>query len=121
MLFDEHLPSLKAHFNDEGLPDLLWITKWFQSCFLYSFPAGLCLRVWDCIMAYGTRFLISTALAILKLIEPSLLGFDLSNINDFFKQLKDEDEQRSSYRLLPDFELIISEAKRLNITDERIE
>jgi hypothetical protein len=72
VLFEEHLPNLRAHFIDEGLPDLLWITKWFQSCFLYSFPMGLCLRIWDNIFAYGSRFILSTALAILKLIEANL-------------------------------------------------
>jgi hypothetical protein len=46
---------------------------------------GLCLRIWDNIFAYGTRFLISTALAILKLIEKHLIGLSLSDINDFFK------------------------------------
>lgn len=29
VLFEEHLPQLNAHFTDECLPDLLWITKWF--------------------------------------------------------------------------------------------
>lgn len=104
---------------DECLPDLLWITKWFQSCFLYSFPIGLCIRIWDNILAFGTRFIFSTALAILKLVENNLLGLNLGDINDFFKQLKDEDE--SKYRLLPDFEKIIIEAKKINITDERID
>jgi len=85
VLFEEHLPILRAHFTEEGLPDLLWITKWFQSCFLYSFPMGLCLRIWDNLMAYGTRFLISTALAILKLIESNILQLNLGEINDFFK------------------------------------
>lgn len=104
---------------DEGLPDLLWITKWFQSCFLYSFPIGLCIRIWDNILAYGTRFIFSAALAILKLVENNLMGLSMGDINDFFKEIKDEDE--SKYRLLPDFERIITEAKKINITDEKIE
>jgi len=120
-LFEELLPNLRAHFNDEGLPDLLWITKWFQSCFLYSFPLGLCLRIWDNIFAYGSRFILSTALAILKLIESNLQGLSLGDINDFFKQLKDDDGETTSFRLLPDFETIIKESRRINITDERIE
>lgn len=121
VLFQEHLPQLKQHFANEGLPDLLWITKWFQSCFLYNFPLGLCLRIWDNILACGTKFLISTALTILRLCEHQLLQLNLGDINDFFKQFKDEDEQRASYRLLPDFELIIKESQKLLITDERIE
>jgi hypothetical protein len=51
----------------------------------------LCLRIWDNIFAFGTRFLLSAALAILKLIEKDLLKLGLGEINDYFKSLKDED------------------------------
>ena len=47
------------------------------------------------------------------------MGLSMGDINDFFKEIKDEDE--SKYRLLPDFERIITEAKKINITDEKIE
>lgn len=92
MLFKEMLPNLHQHFENEMLPELLWITKWFQSCFLYSFPPGLCLRIWDCMLAFGTRFLISAALAILKLLENQLLQLTLGEINDLFKELKEPNE-----------------------------
>jgi hypothetical protein len=29
ILFEELLPELFAHFQEEGIPDLLWIHKWF--------------------------------------------------------------------------------------------
>jgi hypothetical protein len=81
----------------------------------------LCLRIWDNVLAFGTRFLLSAALAILKLIEQSLLRLNFGEINDFFKQMKDQDErQTGTYRLLPDFELIIRTAKKINITNEKI-
>jgi hypothetical protein len=85
VLFEEQLPGLRQHFINEDMPDLIWLTKWFQSFFLYSFPLGLCLRIWDNIFAYGTRFLFSTALSILKLTEKQLIKLNLSEINDFFK------------------------------------
>jgi hypothetical protein len=81
---------------------------------------GLCLRIWDNIFAYGTRFLLSAALAILKLIEKDLLHLGMGEINDYFKSLKDEDPHSQKYKLLPDFETIINESKRINITDDRI-
>ena len=28
-IFAEMLPNLKDRFEDEGLPELMWITKWF--------------------------------------------------------------------------------------------
>lgn len=64
--------------------------------------------------------MLSAALAILKLVEKDLLKLGLGEINDYFKSLKDEDPHTQSYKLLPDFETIINESKRINITDDRI-
>ena len=64
--------------------------------------------------------MLSVALAILKLVEKDLLKLGLGEINDYFKSLKDEDPHSQSYKLLPDFETIINESKRINITDDRI-
>ncbi len=71
VLMDEYMPVLHEHLAD--LPDLLWINKWFQTCFLYSFPLGLCIRIWDNLMADGTKFFFKAALAILQLTESELL------------------------------------------------
>ena len=66
IFFEEYLPELKDHMQD--LPDALWINKWIQTLFLYSFPYGLCIRIWDNVLSEGTKFLIMAALAILSLI-----------------------------------------------------
>jgi hypothetical protein len=76
------------------------------------------MRIWDNVFAYGTRFLISAVLAILKLIEPNLLSLsNLGDINDYFKQMREPDAHNS---LLPEVEVIINEARRINISNERI-
>ena len=93
-LFEEFLPDLHDHFKNEGIPDLLWIHKWFQYCFLYSFPLGLCIRIWDNIWATGTKFLFQAAIAILKLIKNDLIELGFGDINERFKKLKDEDERQ---------------------------
>ena len=115
-LFESHMPELHAHFD--GIPDLLWINKWFQTCFLYSFPLGLCIRIWDNVLADGTRFFFKAALAILRLVEDDLMQLEMTDINEFFKSFIDGN---SSYPLLPDFEKIISEAHKFKITDAQID
>lgn len=56
-IFQEELPELFRHFQDICIPNLLWLQKWFQSLFLYSFPLGLCVRIWDNLFVYGTRYI----------------------------------------------------------------
>ena len=66
VLMKECLPELSAFFEEINLPDLIWITKWVQTCFLYSFPFRVCLRIWDNIFAYGTNFMFCASLGILS-------------------------------------------------------
>ena len=66
----------------------LWLQKWFQSCFLYSFPLELCIRIWDNILACGTRFLFNVSLAILHSVEDCLLELDMPEMMMLFKLFK---------------------------------
>ena len=77
----------------EGVPDALWLNKWFLTLFLYTFPLGLCIRIWDNILADGTKFIFKVALAILKLTEKDLLKLDFNGINDYFKSLNGRDKE----------------------------
>jgi len=70
-----------------------------MSFFLYSFPLGLCIRVWDNLLAYGTRFLFNVSLAILFLLKDRLMDLEFSDINDFLKALKDD--EHLEYKILP--------------------
>lgn len=116
VLFAQYLPELSEHLSD--LPDLLWINKWFQTCFLYSFPLGLCIRIWDNTMADGSKFFFKAALAILKLVESELITLDFSEINEYFKSFV---EKHSQFKLLPDYERIITESYKFKITDEIVD
>lgn len=65
-------------------------------------------------MADGTKFFYKAALAILKLVENELIGLDFSEINEYFKSFN---EKNSQFKLLPDYEKIITEAYKFKITD----
>jgi hypothetical protein len=88
--------------------------------FLYSFPLGLCIRIWDNIFVHGTHYLFKVTIAILKLIESDLLQLDISDINDYFRAFKDEDSSQSR-KLLPDFEVIIKESLKVRIQEEKLD
>ena len=71
-------------------------------------------------LAEGTKFMFMVALAILKLVQHELLELDFGEINEYFKTFKDQ-EDTGAFKLLPDFEKIISEAYKIKLTDERID
>ena len=64
-LFAESLPKLHEHLANEDFPPEMWLHKWFSTLFLYSFPFDFCIRAWDNILAYGTRFIFNISLAVL--------------------------------------------------------
>lgn len=62
---------------------MLWIQKWYLSIYLYSFPLGVTLRIWDKIIAEGNFFIFKFAIGFLSLYEKELLALDMSGMNDF--------------------------------------
>lgn len=114
-LFKKFLPKLQKHL--ENIPDALYLNKWFLTLFLYSFPLGLCIRIWDNILADGTKFIIKVALSILKLSEGDLLKLDFNGINEYFKSFSDRSESGAAACPLTDFEMVIREAHKFQITD----
>lgn len=104
-LFEEYIPELFEHFQNQCMPDQLWLQKWFMSCYLYSFPFGLCVRIWDNLLASGTRFLFNVGLAILDILKEDLLGLDFADINEFFQLMKNDDH--CDREILPPIEDVI--------------
>jgi ABC-type siderophore export system fused ATPase/permease subunit len=78
----------------------------------------MCIRVWDTLMAYGTKFIFNVTLSILKLLKNQLIELEFSEINDFFRELKDD--RHLDQKLLPPYETIIAEAQKIFINEERI-
>ena len=79
----------------------------------------MCVRIWDNILAEGTKFIFKVTLSILKLSEHDLLKLDFNGINEYFKSFN-ERETDGAASPLPDFEHIIREAHRFKITDHMI-
>ena len=77
-LFDSLLhttrPCLHSHLHAVGITPQLYLRNWFQLVFLQTLPLEIASRVWDCFLLDGTVYLFRTALAILELLEPYLLG-----------------------------------------------
>ncbi|ETV91947.1 hypothetical protein H310_13596, partial [Aphanomyces invadans] len=71
------LPQLFQHFNFIGVPTSLFLMNWLQTLFLQVLPLEVASRVFDNFLLDGVLFLFRTALAILTLLGPTLLEYDL--------------------------------------------
>lgn len=78
---------------------------------------GLCIRIWDNLLVFGTRYIFQVSIAVLRLTQHDLINLDISDVNDYFKSFKDDDSGKSS-KLLPSFETIISESYKVKINEE---
>jgi hypothetical protein len=82
-------------------------------------PFGLVLRIWDNLFAYGSRYLFQVAIAILTLLEDTLLERDMEQINTLFGSFRDNTKagnimgNNDAYFLPPD-EDIIKMAGKIN-------
>ena len=117
MLLEEHLPRLKHHFDSMAFPPALWISKWFMTLFLYSFPLGLCIRIWDNILVKGITFLFKVRLAVLRILENDIMQSDFEEINELFNSLINGCGE--GHRL-PNAEEIIRLADAVTLSEEKL-
>jgi hypothetical protein len=60
--------------------------------FVYSLPYEYVIRIWDFLICKNIFAIISIGLAILKRYEKLLLEQELSDMMEFFKNLKEKEE-----------------------------
>jgi hypothetical protein len=83
-------------------------------------PFGLVLRIWDNLFVFGSRYLYQVTIAILKLLQDTLLERDMDEINTLFGNFRDNTNagnaigNNDAYFLPPD-EDIIREAAKVNL------
>ncbi|KAH8740554.1 GTPase activator proteinhypothetical protein [Cryptosporidium ryanae] len=113
-LFQTNIPKLWKHFQDEGIFDPVYLHPWFLTMFVSTLPLKTVVILWDYLLANGLHSLITIAIALLKIVESTLLGQSIENIIQFFKSL------RISVGLgdITCARMLLSKAKCINISDE---
>lgn len=89
LIFAKALPDLYAHLQQEGVPQELWISKWFLTLFALNLPIPVVVRAWDLLIVQGEVALHSIAIGILEFLKPQLLSLDIGGIALAFNSLKD--------------------------------
>ena len=57
------------------IADDLWLKKWIRTFFSSIFDLSITIRVWDCVIAVGIKFLVNFALAIFDYFKDKFLHF----------------------------------------------
>mmetsp|Transcript_34311 Transcript_34311/g.60048 ORF Transcript_34311/g.60048 Transcript_34311/m.60048 type:complete len:375 (+) Transcript_34311:329-1453(+) len=87
LLFAQALPDLHAHLHQQGVPQELWITKWFLTLFALNLPMAVTVRLWDHLLVRGELALHLIAIGILEHLRPTLMQLDIGGIAMAFNTL----------------------------------
>lgn len=114
-IFYKKMPFLKKHFENLGIPNEAWVSKWFQTLYTICLPLNVVKRLWDCIFAIGLEFLFSFTLAILQHFEEDLIKFnDMIDLSEYLKSMNPYLNKKQNKQKL-DVEKIISDAIKIVI------
>jgi len=116
-LLHTYVPKLSQHLKAEGVSPGMYASEWFITIFSRSFPFGLVLRVWDCMLYEGYKVVFRVALALMRLSEAELMRESLEGIMTYFRSIPPE--VLNPDRLLPiAFSLPLSRKQLQKLADQ---
>ena len=116
-LTKERFPDIYEHLKSLNIVDELWIKKWIKTFFSSIFDLSITIRVWDCVIAVGLKFLVNYSLAIFEYFKDKYMPF--KKVKDFLEFF--DYDLRTKYKTTKDIiffrENIIKLAQSYNIPD----
>ena len=58
-LAKEKYPKIYERLSQFNIADDLWIKKWIKTFFSSIFDLSITIRVWDCVIGVGIKFLVN--------------------------------------------------------------
>ena len=120
-LAKERYPKIYEKLSEFNISDELWVKKWMKTFFSSIFDLSITIRVWDCVIAVGIRFLVNYALAILEFHQDKIMSF--KKVKEFLEYF--DYELRKKYKkdkeIISFRENIISLAQSYYIPDGKFE
>jgi len=77
-ILQSYVSILTLH-NSLGITHEMYLFPWMQTLYLKCLPLTITSRIWDSFLFEGTSFLFKTAVAILFLFQPVLVGGTFEN------------------------------------------
>ena len=84
-LFKQRNPVLRENFENSGINEFLWFSKWFQTLFTYHFDLYITIRLWDIILVKGIDSIIHISLHIIDYYKDKILH--LKEIDEIMKEI----------------------------------
>ena len=82
-IIKEKFPKISHHLFELNIADELWIKKWIKTFFSSIFDLSITIRVWDCVIAVGLRFLVNYSVAIFEFFKDRIL--QLKKVKSFLE------------------------------------
>lgn len=96
-LMMEAVPKLRDHLLREGVePAMYFLNQWFLTLFIDCLPLKAVPLVWDIIFCHGLPVILSVAVAILEVLEDSLLVMEFDDIAKCLNDLKRYESEQTS-------------------------
>ncbi len=116
-LIKERLPKIDQTIKRLKIEIKDWIQIQLISLFENIFDFSITVRLWDCLIVLGKKFLLNFSLSFFKLQEEAIINFKTKDDFQIFEQkiLFKKDNKASEYR-----EKIIKEALNINISNATI-
>jgi hypothetical protein len=72
-LVKERYSKIYDHLINLKIAEELWIKKWIKTFFSSVFDLSITIRVWDCVIGVGIKFLVNYSLAIFEYFKDKIL------------------------------------------------
>lgn len=121
-LIKERLPKIFRVLEDYKILNEMWLQKWLQNLYSNLFEFSVGVRLWDCIIALGTNFLINFSLGYVKYFEEQILI--CRDATEFLEIFKEKNKFKNEKEMIEFREKIIKLSLNFHIsqqTYERIE
>jgi hypothetical protein len=88
--FKLYLPLLCDHFQTEGVQSEMFLLDWNLTIFSKALPLEAAMRIWDCFLLEGERFVVRAGLGILRMYAPILKSQSIEEIVKVLSRLPNE-------------------------------
>ena len=121
-LIKERLPKIFKILDDYKILNEMWLQNWLQNLYSNLFEFSVGVRLWDCIIALGTDFLINFSLGYVKYFENKIIA--CRDATEFLEIFKEKNKFKNDKEMIDFREKIIKLSLNFHIspqTYERIE